>query len=94
MFGAQHQICHTVSIIKKHFKHLHQLLYDEERAMLAALRNESELKTKLIQKKIEKMNEGKLSLPKTIKELRDKLDSGEVQFLQVSPLFFLLLCLF
>ncbi|XP_050986910.1 nuclear factor 7, brain isoform X1 [Labeo rohita] len=78
----RHQIRHTVSIIKKDFKHLHQLLYDEERAMLAALRNESELKTKLIQKKIEKMKEEKLSLPKTIKELRDKLDSGEVQFLQ------------
>ncbi|XP_016144741.1 tripartite motif-containing protein 35-like isoform X2 [Sinocyclocheilus grahami] len=68
--------------IKKDFKHLHQLLYDKEKAMLAALRKEKNQKTQLMKSKMEKINEELFSLPKTIKELRDKLDSGDVQFLQ------------
>ncbi|XP_073703882.1 zinc-binding protein A33-like [Garra rufa] len=80
--GRKHQVCHTENIIKKDFKHLHQLLKDEEIAMLAALRKDWDQKTKLIKKKIEKMTELKFSLPTSIKELRDKMDSGDVQFLQ------------
>ncbi|XP_016333360.1 nuclear factor 7, brain-like [Sinocyclocheilus anshuiensis] len=67
---------------KRTFKHLHQLLYDEEKAMLAALRKEKNQKTQLMKSKMEKINEELFSLPKTIKELRGKLDSGDVQFLQ------------
>lgn len=88
VFGFQHQASHTENSIRKDFKHLHQLLYDEEKAMLAALRKEKNQKTQLMKNKIVKINEELLSLPKTIKELRDKLHSGDVQFLQVSHLFF------
>uniref|UniRef100_A0A673K2G5 Uncharacterized protein n=1 Tax=Sinocyclocheilus rhinocerous TaxID=307959 RepID=A0A673K2G5_9TELE len=82
VFGVQHQVCHTENSIKKDFKHLHQLLYDEEKAMLAALRKEKNQKTQLMKSKMEKINEELFSLPKTIKELRGKLDSGDIQFLQ------------
>lgn len=90
VFGVQHQVWHTKNIIKKDFKHLHQLLYDEEKAMLAALYKEKTQKTQLIKDKIEKMNDEILSLSKMIRELRGNLDSGDIQFLQVRPLLFLL----
>ncbi len=61
--------------------------------MLAALSEEKTQKTQLMKDKIEKMTEEILSLSRTIRELRAKFDSGDVQFLQVSLLFFLLLCL-
>lgn len=61
--------------------------------MLAALNEEKTQKTQLMKDKIEKMTEEILSLSRTIRELRAKFDSGDVQFLQVSLLFFLLLCL-
>ncbi|KAF4103134.1 zinc-binding protein A33-like isoform X1 [Onychostoma macrolepis] len=77
-----HQVWHTENVIKKDFKHLHQLLYDEEKAMLAALNEEKSLKAQLMKEKIEKMTEEILSLSRTIRELRAKFDSGDVQFLQ------------
>ncbi|XP_058602918.1 zinc-binding protein A33-like isoform X2 [Onychostoma macrolepis] len=78
----KHQVWHTENVIKKDFKHLHQLLYDEEKAMLAALNEEKSLKAQLMKEKIEKMTEEILSLSRTIRELRAKFDSGDVQFLQ------------
>ncbi len=60
--------------------------------MLAALNEEKSQKTQLLKDNIEKMTEEILSLTRTIRELRDKFDSGDVQFLQVS-LLVLLLCL-
>ncbi|XP_051721861.1 E3 ubiquitin-protein ligase TRIM35-like isoform X3 [Ctenopharyngodon idella] len=77
-----HQAWHTENVIKKDFKHLHQLLYDEEKAMLAALNEEKKQKTEIMKDKIEKMNDEVLSLSKTITELRGNLDSGDIQFLQ------------
>ncbi|KAK2902967.1 hypothetical protein Q8A67_007680 [Cirrhinus molitorella] len=77
-----HQLVHTKNVIKKDFKHLHQLLYDEEKAMLDALNEEKNHKTRLMEDKIKKMSEEILSLSKTLSELRGKLDSGDVQFLQ------------
>ncbi|KAL0171931.1 hypothetical protein M9458_032242, partial [Cirrhinus mrigala] len=74
---------HTENVIKKDFKHLHQLLYDEEKAVLAALSEEKNQKTQLMKDKIEKMSEEILSLSKTISELTAKLDSEDIQFLQV-----------
>ncbi len=58
--------------------------------MLAALKEEKSQKTQLLKDNIEKMTEEILSLSRTIIELRDKFDSGDVQFLQVSLLVFLL----
>ncbi|KAL1259579.1 hypothetical protein QQF64_010156 [Cirrhinus molitorella] len=77
-----HQLVHTKNVIKKDFKHLHQLLNDEEKAMLDALNEEKNHKTRLMEDKIKKMSEEILSLSKTLSELRGKLDSGDVQFLQ------------
>lgn len=91
VFGVQLQAFHTRSVIKKDFKHLHQLLYDEEKAMLAALYEETTQKTKLMKDNIVKMDDEVLSLSKTISELRGHLDSGDIQFLKVSP-FLILLC--
>lgn len=85
-FGVQHQVRHTKSVIKKDFKYLHQLLYDEENAMLAALNMEKTQKTQLMKDKIEKMDNESLSLSSLITKLRDHLDSGDIQFLQVRPL--------
>ncbi|XP_067250913.1 E3 ubiquitin-protein ligase TRIM35-like [Chanodichthys erythropterus] len=78
----RHQALHTANVIKKDFKHLHQLLYDEEKAMLAALNEEKTQKTQLMKDKIETMNDEVLSLSKTIRELTDHLDSGDIHFLQ------------
>lgn len=58
--------------------------------MLAALNEEKTLKTQLMKDNIKKMTEEILSLSRTIGELRAEFDSGDVQFLQVSLLFFLL----
>ncbi|XP_073703881.1 zinc-binding protein A33-like [Garra rufa] len=77
-----HQFWHTENIIKKDFKHLHQLLYDEEKAMLDALKEEKNHKTQLMKDKIKKMSDEILSLSKTLTELRGKLDGGDVPFLQ------------
>ncbi|XDV40365.1 hypothetical protein PO909_009458 [Leuciscus waleckii] len=77
-----HQVWHTENVIKKDFKHLHQLLYDEEKAMLAALYTEKTEKTQLIKDQIEEMNDEILSLSEIIRELRGNLDSGDIQFLQ------------
>lgn len=84
MFGVQRQVWHTKNVIKEDFEHLHQLLYDEEEAMLAALNEEQTQKKQLMKDKIEKMNAEISSLSRLITELRGNLDSGDIQFLQVS----------
>lgn len=84
VFGVQHQLWHTKDAIREDFERLHQLLYNEEEAMLAALNEEQTLKKQLMKDKIEKMNAEIVSLSRLITELRGNLDSGDIQFLQVS----------
>ncbi|XP_056089090.1 E3 ubiquitin-protein ligase TRIM35-like [Rhinichthys klamathensis goyatoka] len=80
--STYHQVRHTKDVIREDFKHLHQLLYDEEEGMLAALNEEQTQKKQLMKDKIEKINAETLSLSGLITELRGNLDSGEIQFLQ------------
>ncbi|KAA0716437.1 Nuclear factor 7, ovary [Triplophysa tibetana] len=68
-----HQLRDTENVIKNEFKHLHQLLNDEEKAMLAALNKEKQQKTKLINNNIKKMNDEVSSLLTTISIMRDYL---------------------
>lgn len=89
MSDVQHQVRHTENVIKKEFNHLHQLLYNDEKAMLAALNKELKEKTQLINNKMKKMNKEILSLSRTITEMRNYLGGGDIQFLQVSSLLFL-----
>ncbi|KAG1947901.1 tripartite motif-containing protein 35-like [Pimephales promelas] len=77
-----HQVLHTKNVIRKNFKHLRQLLYDEEQAMLAALNEEQTQKKQILKDEIEKINAETLSLSGLIRELRGNLDSGDIQFLQ------------
>ncbi|XP_077069997.1 zinc-binding protein A33-like isoform X2 [Siphateles boraxobius] len=78
----KHQVCHTKGIMREDFERLHQLLYDEEIAMLAALNEEKKQKKQLLEDKIEKRNAEILSLSGLIKDFRGNLDSGDIQFLQ------------
>jgi len=61
--------------------------------MLAALNEEQTQKKQILKDEIEKINAETLSLSGLIRELRGNLDSGDIQFLQVSSKLFLL-CLF
>ncbi|XP_052002474.1 zinc-binding protein A33 [Xyrauchen texanus] len=80
----QFQSRHTENIIKNEFKHLHQLLYDEEATMLAQLSNENEQKTQRMkdERKLQKMTQDILSLSNTIRSIRKELECGDVRFLQ------------
>ncbi|XP_067304673.1 zinc-binding protein A33-like [Pseudorasbora parva] len=77
-----HQARHTENAIRENFRHLHQRLHDEEKAMLTALNEETAQKTKFVKDKIEKMKDDMASLSKLITELRNNLDIGDILFLQ------------
>lgn len=73
--------------IKDSFKHLHQLLDDEEKAMLNELKLEKEKKLESLKDKIEKIGEEIGMLTTIIKDLKKELDSGDIRIIQVSTSF-------
>lgn len=73
--------------IKALFKPLHQLLDDEENAMLKELKLEKEKKLESLKDKSEKINEEIGKLTNTIKDLEKELNSGNIRIIQVSLSF-------
>ncbi|XP_063068975.1 zinc-binding protein A33-like [Engraulis encrasicolus] len=82
---AQHiksQVQQTETQIKKAFEMLHQYLRDEETARIAALREEEEQKSQMMEKKIEEMSREISSLSDTIRAIKEEIKSDDVTFLQ------------
>ncbi|XP_043115947.1 E3 ubiquitin-protein ligase TRIM35-like [Puntigrus tetrazona] len=76
------QVWRTQNLIKSDFNHLRQLLDNEEKAILAALCNEKKLKTQIMEDKMKTLMEEIHSLNNSIRDLKDKLSIGDVQFLK------------
>ncbi|XP_029579779.1 zinc-binding protein A33 isoform X1 [Salmo trutta] len=76
------QAQHTERLIKMGFKKFHQFLYQEERARIAALKEEEEQKSQMMKKKIEKMSREISSLSDTIRTIEKELGAEDISFLQ------------
>ncbi|RXN24073.1 cyclic nucleotide-gated cation channel beta-1-like protein [Labeo rohita] len=74
---------HLKNQIKAGFKHLHQLLDDEEKAMFNELKLEKEKKLESLKNKNEIIGEEIHTLTATIKNLEKELDSGDIRIIQV-----------
>ena len=85
----QTQAQNTERKMKEEFEKLHQFLQDEEAARLAALREEEELKSQLMKKKIEKMSREISSLSDTIRSIEKEMKADDITFLQVGPMLYL-----
>lgn len=72
------------SRIKKGFKKLHQLLDDEEKAMIKELQEEKEEKLEIIRDNVKMMNQDIASLSEAIKDLEQTLNSGDIRLFKVS----------
>ena len=84
----QVQTQHTERQIKEEFENLHQFLRDEEAARLAALREEEEQKSQMMEK-IEKMSREISSLSDTIRAIEEEMGADDITFLQVGPMLYL-----
>lgn len=73
---------HLENQTKALFKHLHQLLDDEENAMLNELKREKEKKMESLKEKSEKINKELGKLTTTIKDLEKELNSGDIRIIQ------------
>ncbi|XP_077066760.1 E3 ubiquitin-protein ligase TRIM35 [Siphateles boraxobius] len=73
---------HLENRIKALFKPLHQLLDDEENAMLNELKLEKEKKLESLKDKSEKIDEEIGKLTTTIKDLERELNSGNIRIIQ------------
>ncbi|XP_048015497.1 E3 ubiquitin-protein ligase TRIM35 isoform X1 [Megalobrama amblycephala] len=80
--NIQGQATYLENQIKDSFKHLHQLLDDEEKAMLNELKLEKEKKMESLKDKIEKIGEEIGMLTTIIKDLKKELDSGDIRIIQ------------
>ncbi|ROL51643.1 E3 ubiquitin-protein ligase TRIM39 [Anabarilius grahami] len=76
--NVQGEATYLENQIKDSFKHLHQLLDDEEKAMLNELKLEKEKKLESLRDKIEKIGEEIGMLTTIIKDLKKELDSPVV----------------
>ncbi|MCI4378121.1 hypothetical protein PGIGA_G00212320 [Pangasianodon gigas] len=77
------QAQHTERQIKEVFEKLHQFLRDEEAARIAALREEEEQKSQMMNEKIEKLTRDISSLSDTIRAIEEEMRAEDVSFLQV-----------
>ncbi|XP_066564288.1 zinc-binding protein A33 [Amia ocellicauda] len=68
--------------IKEEFEKLHQFLQDGEVAMIAALREEEELKRGMMKEKTEKLTREMSSLSDTIRTLEEEMEAEDISFLQ------------
>ncbi|XP_062328822.1 E3 ubiquitin-protein ligase TRIM35-like [Osmerus eperlanus] len=82
---AQHikiQTQHTERQIKEEFKKLHQFLYEEEEARIAALREEEKQKSQVMKEKIEGLDREISTLSHTIRAIEEELRAEDISFLQ------------
>ncbi|KAL6483705.1 hypothetical protein MHYP_G00085770 [Metynnis hypsauchen] len=75
------QAQHTERQIKEEFEKLHQFLRDEEAARIAALKEEEEQKSRMMRRKIEKMNGEISALSDTIRNIEKEIRAEDVPFL-------------
>ncbi|XP_060731962.1 nuclear factor 7, brain-like isoform X1 [Tachysurus vachellii] len=76
------QAQHTEHQIKEQFEKLHQFLRDEEAIRIAALREEEEQKSQMMEEKIEKLSRDISSLSDTIISIEEEMRAENVLFLQ------------
>ncbi|XP_050975629.1 E3 ubiquitin-protein ligase TRIM39-like isoform X3 [Labeo rohita] len=72
----------TEKQIKENFVQLYQFLSTEEAAMIKALREEEEQKSRILRRKIEKMRKEMSSLSATITAIEEEMKSADAVFLQ------------
>ncbi|KAI4880003.1 hypothetical protein NFI96_029185 [Prochilodus magdalenae] len=77
------QAQHAEALIKREFEVLHQFLWDEEAARIAALRQEEEQRSQTVKKKITQINRDILSLSDNVKAMEEELEDNTISFLQV-----------
>ncbi|KAM9361123.1 E3 ubiquitin-protein ligase TRIM39-like [Symphorus nematophorus] len=68
--------------IKEQFKKLHQFLYEEEEARIAALREEEEQKSQMMKEQIEALSRDIAALSDSIRATEEELRAEDVSFLQ------------
>ncbi|KAL0198765.1 hypothetical protein M9458_007305, partial [Cirrhinus mrigala] len=68
--------------IKKEFKRLCQILRDEEKATITALRKEEEQKKQMMKEKLEEINRHISALSHTIKDMKEMLKANDILFLE------------
>ncbi|KAF6732330.1 Tripartite motif-containing protein 35 [Oryzias melastigma] len=69
--------------IKKHFEELRELLKEEEEAGLAALREEEELRRRVLSAKITDLNDQVETLTDVVEEIEETLRADDVSFLSI-----------
>ncbi len=74
--------------MKEAFEKLHQFLENEEAARMTALRKEEEQKSEIIQKKIEEVRSGMLSLSHIIECIEEQLRRNDCTFIVVRSSWF------
>uniref|UniRef100_A0A8C4ZIC5 Tripartite motif-containing protein 35-like n=1 Tax=Gadus morhua TaxID=8049 RepID=A0A8C4ZIC5_GADMO len=76
------QTAHTERRIQKEFEKLHQLLQDEEKSMITALRGEEQLKGQKMNKEIEVWSKQIEIISHTVTETEQQLGAGDISFLK------------
>ncbi|XP_056451494.1 E3 ubiquitin-protein ligase TRIM35-like [Gadus chalcogrammus] len=76
------QTAYTERQIQKEFEKFHQLLQDEERSRITALRGENKLKGKKIKKEIEELSKQIETISHTVTETEQQLGAGDISFLK------------
>ncbi|XP_066540733.1 zinc-binding protein A33-like [Hoplias malabaricus] len=72
----------TEKKIKEEFLKLHKFLQEEEAARIVVLRQENELKSQMLKKKIEDMNREIMYLTATIRSVNKQIEADNITFLQ------------
>ncbi|XP_008318912.1 tripartite motif-containing protein 35-like [Cynoglossus semilaevis] len=75
------QARHTEKVIKEQFQKIQQFLKKEEQARLAAVREEGEQKSQMINEKIEALNKQIAALSQTITATENELEAGDAALL-------------
>ncbi|XP_033939446.1 nuclear factor 7, brain-like [Pseudochaenichthys georgianus] len=75
------QALHTETQIKEQFKKLHQFLEEEEKARIAALREEEEHKRRRVEEKMEAVSREIAALSHTVRATEEELRAEDVSFL-------------
>ncbi|XP_076849733.1 E3 ubiquitin-protein ligase TRIM35-like [Brachyhypopomus gauderio] len=77
----KYQAQHTERQIKEEFEKIHQFLRDEEAARIAALKEEEELKSHMMRRKIEEMSGEIASLSDQIRNTEKEMEAENIPFL-------------
>lgn len=83
---AQSQALETQRRIKGHFEQLHQVLYQEESARIAAVKKEEEEKIAGIKDMVKEQSAEEQSVTETISAIQEQLEEDEIVLLKVCHL--------